>query len=808
MEAPTRMGSPDDAVEISPLTSEAIGQFVDPEGRAGLSRAALARLDQATVGEPAIVSLYAGGGALTQIDLKASPVQTWWHYQEAEFEAASGDSIESSDELRRLVAVLAAAHGPLAIEDLARLADITSGAHIKKLATIGRWITEVSDELARGSGGLAFSHPEYGRFFRYEMLRAEEHKLTERLLAFCQSALDERRAGSEPTSASAYALAHLPAHLTGRGDPADPQHSDLRAQELAGVLADAWYQNTYIDDLRDVAALRSELDGALAALVVSPAATLSHIVRVALAIWEFRTVRLKPEQVFLLAEQGDVAGAVRRLALFDTDERWRRGAEAAIAWEAIHHGHPAGQQLLDRLRVDLVGVPPLPLLLARIEAETQGGPPPQLEPLPPAPHEWEAQAIVDSVDGITDPAQLEYASDIDRTRGVSHGDDPEAVLVARIDGPPLVSHAVEDRAAGRELLNRYITSHFGNPYQEYRDSSLWEILAAVLSHPDGTEARDLTRMLATGALAAAGMPFTGALPTAIDALMADRDPDLLKARQRALARGGAQLSLNPGETDLRSHHRRALAAYAESVSVVLGEQTTAAEMLTQALDVPNGFSGYLTVAALTTAEAFRICGVPVTGNRTPPLDVALEMAHNIREPGFCARATARVNAMRADLPLDDVGERIERFAAGPLAAEFAPSHTVGEGYEKRLKYGRAPLPDAMLHAASLPDLAKVYRTSLSALQRLNPAWKGGDGTEARVPDAGFAPLMAARLAADVLAAGHLSGAERAGLIRKLVPEAAGNRTALDTVLARLVLADHPPGTALAELKALIEDVSA
>jgi hypothetical protein len=114
----------------------------------------------------------------------------------------------------------------------------------------------------------------------------------------------------------------------------------------------------------------------------------------------------------------------------------------------------------------------------------------------------------------------------------------------------------------------------------------------------------------------------------------------------------------------------------------------------------------------------------------------------------------------------------------------------------------------MLRAASLPELAAVYRTSLSSVQRLNRGWKAGDRTEVRVPDAGFAPLMAARLAADVLAATDLSGAQRAGLIRKLVPEAAGNRTALDTVLARLTLAGRPRGSALAALKTLTQDVSA
>src|SRR5207248_1977861 len=53
------------------------------------------------------------------------------------------------------------------------------------------------------------------------------------------------------------------------------------------------------------------------------------------------------------------------------------------------------------------------------------------------------------------------------------------------------------------------------------------------------------------------------------------------------------------------------------------------------------------------------------------------------------------------------------------------------------------------------------------------------------------PLLAARLAAEALAETSLSPAQRVGCIQVLVPMATSNATALDTVLARLLLAARP-----------------
>ncbi len=64
------------------------------------------------------------------------------------------------------------------------------------------------------------------------------------------------------------------------------------------------------------------------------------------------------------------------------------------------------------------------------------------------------------------------------------------------------------------------------------------------------------------------------------------------------------------------------------------------------------------------------------------------------------------------------------------------------------------------------------------------------GEAVAVPDPGFTPHLAARLAAATLAAAGPwpLPPERLQLLRSLVPHALGNPTALDAVLTRLVLA--------------------
>jgi len=65
------------------------------------------------------------------------------------------------------------------------------------------------------------------------------------------------------------------------------------------------------------------------------------------------------------------------------------------------------------------------------------------------------------------------------------------------------------------------------------------------------------------------------------------------------------------------------------------------------------------------------------------------------------------------------------------------------------------------------------------------------GAPVTIPDPEMLPLIAARLSAEVVADGKLSDEERVRLLQALVPVAAQNLTALDAVLARLLLVSSP-----------------
>ena len=68
--------------------------------------------------------------------------------------------------------------------------------------------------------------------------------------------------------------------------------------------------------------------------------------------------------------------------------------------------------------------------------------------------------------------------------------------------------------------------------------------------------------------------------------------------------------------------------------------------------------------------------------------------------------------------------------------------------------------------------------------------------EVCIPDPEFAPILAARFAAEAIAADGLPADARIRIIQRLVPIALSNPTAADTILGRLILlqdtAEHLP----------------
>jgi hypothetical protein len=200
------------------------------------------------------------------------------------------------------------------------------------------------------------------------------------------------------------------------------------------------------------------------------------------------------------------------------------------------------------------------------------------------------------------------------------------------------------------------------------------------------------------------------------------------------------------------------------------------------------------------------------------LSAAEEAAHNIQDATFCARTTARVAAMRElwwpnpPLPPDQVAQVIGRLVRDRSAPEFSAMHVIGESYAHRDPITRALMPEQMLTADTLDDLASVYQRPIEEFLRHNEerGWAPGDhlpnGTRVNVPDPGFLPLIAARLSAAVLAGGP-PRPELSALLRQLVPVAGADVTVLATVIARLLLCSPTQeALLLTELRRLVSEV--
>ncbi len=342
----------------------------------------------------------------------------------------------------------------------------------------------------------------------------------------------------------------------------------------------------------------------------------------------------------------------------------------------------------------------------------------------------------------------------------------------------------------------------------YRNRSLWILLDAVVHHPSADWVRGTVEKLAVAALAGSRTDFREGLPITVQALQArrtDQHEEFDKRRGKAMD-DVYQLQVGRRTGDITGDHKRRLAAFAEVLARLLNQPDEADDLLSRAQYLPYGFAGYGMPAYLTLAEAVRVC----RPENRPAIDAALAAAqvatHNIQDDTFCARSTARFNAMQEFWwklsGIDGLQAVATRLRDAPSAPDFAALHRVGEQYQKREWIAKLPLSPEMRGANTLQALADVYKRPVTDFQRLNreQGWAVdqplAEGTPVRVPDPGFATLLAARFAAEALVDPALSPQARRELIQSLVPVAAANPTALDTVLARLVLADPPSDPAI------------
>jgi hypothetical protein len=592
------------------------------------------------------------------------------------------------------------------------------------------------------------------------------------------------------------------------------------------TLLDAEYQTQRVEVTKDEPSLCADVVQAVTITArASDPRALVGLVRCALEVDHVERAWLHPDAVFHLARSGDSAAAQRRLSLFAGEEYWREAGLLLIAWLLAPSKPADAQAIVERFTAGWMGQPPLPLLRDRVLATLRNQPPPELKlpyypgELPGTPSEQLVQQILARAGGTLDPEQRISGLESYRQKGQHGVETPQ--YVAEGESPYLVAYANLHSNKGVNYLRDYTAIHAGNPYADYRNRSLWGILGAVLCMTDEANARDLAALVAAAAFAPSPIRFREPLWIAIQVQRANANaPDARPALEQALRQAeqeANQLKNERWKADSWGHHCRRFAAFAEALSR-LPESLRAAQLLDRAAQLPFGFAGYQAPTSLTLAEANLIARPDEAGPRDNALDQARRSAHNVQDPGFCARTTARCNALRDywwSGAIPDLAETIAAFAADPMAPRFAPLHRIGDPFVDRIPTAEERLPlDEIKGAVTLTDLAtKIYHLPVSALVNSNPHFDPTEalkpGTPVALPDPKFAPLLAARLSAQTLVQPKMTADDRVKLIQQLVPLALANPTALGIVLSRLVLAlDPPPLDVLDQLLPLAPPVMA
>jgi hypothetical protein len=615
-----------------------------------------------------------------------------------------------------------------------------------------------------------------------------------------------------------YGVRYLATHLAQAATSSGDGDGHPYAQRLVRLMVSDDFQTYHLSVVDDLAALQSDMEQALKTAVADPdSGSLALVVEMALALVEFRRKRLQPEPIFELARQGELEDATRALAAFGLEKRWQTAAALSLAWLAAASSPGAAAILCDRLATEPSANWPLSLLLNRVKAAVQGVSP-SLPPLPPPPPVTLVEELIKRLGGQeADSEMIEIEGLLSEFRGPTNEmlmeaigqslseapvfsaqtDSNMPVFLAQTDGPLLICFAAAHPEEGRKYLDRYLAIFAANDYVYYRNLSLWILLDAVLRHPDPVWTREATAALVLVAMQGERLGFCNALPCALSAWGALRGET--DAQTSFTTGAGQALAAAAGASrDILALIKRQLGAVAEAATLLPATAGWAEKCFAALCQTPGGFSGYHAPAWLTLADTARLCqpGDPALAQRA--LDKASHAAQNIQDEVFCIRMTARVNAFRdhawkAPAGSYRVAEAIQAFSQDPGLSPYVPVHVVGSLYpEREVDDDKRPLPDEFSKANTLRRLAEVYRQPLSDFLRLNAGQNGDDplpdGARVFVPDPDFAPLLAAHFAAEALAADGLNSLQKVRAIQALAPVAAINPTALDTVLARLVLA--------------------
>ncbi len=658
--------------------------------------------------------------------------------------------------------------------------------------------------------------------------------------------------GDYPQTDNAFAWRWLAFHRAQAALHAEPCARHARCAALVALVGDATWQQAHENALGDLPALREALQSALHAVLGDDQPLgVALLVRAVDNLRRFQRTHGQPQPILALARQGKLDGARRRSELLPLDEYWRQVLLLVLAWLAAPLRPAAATRLADEVHAELGPHAVLQDLWRWLAADLHAASPPVFSfPVPPSEaDECLIEELLKRVGGgeysrelivsrgldpeVHNPDRPQPTRGIYRERipGLPEGELAEQTktgYLADLDGPYLVAYAARDPARGSQALARYLSVYSNYNYPEYRLSTLWLLLGYVVRYPradGGAWVKEAVVSIVESALGGGSVEFERGVAIAAEALRAQAGDaharqGLVDQAQQLMAQAAC---LKPGReragSDIWAQHKRLMLAIAQALGWLLGETALAGQILDDALGLADsGFAGYQAPACLALAEAILVCRPSATTSGAPPSDVqaiesALEWAqraaHNVQDPSFCARMTARVNAMRAywwtPFVLDD---RLRRLPEAAYLREFAGLHRVGHVYTGR-RADSLEFPDWAREPLSFARLQRLYQRPAAGFVRL----AGGEpqitaGESLAVPDPGFIPHIAARLAAEILAQAGQGGlsAKQREMIRALVPHALANPTALDAVLTRLVLASgrrsDPP--TVAEVEALSE----
>lgn len=791
-------------IELGPLSQAGVEEVLRAANVPAWSfeTNALAMLTDKADGDPfylrVLVEDLLRGRITTPSDLATRPkgvddyLQRWW----TEIQGTVG-----AQAVADLLGYLLVARGPISASELKDISpdDALSGFSFDAaLEPVRRFVVGDADR------GFSLSHWRFQDYLGRKVLTAADQRpYRKRLADWC---------GRWRENNGRYALSFAVTQRLESLAAATMAQRMGAMREVVSLVCDEEYQRQRVEATDAVAGLKLDVPRVvqeIAHVTDTPAVPL--LARVAMEHERIEHRWLLPEAMLAPAAQGRIEEAERRLSLFQAEDHWRDAARLLIAWLAAALDVEAARKALRSFGGNWTGVPPLPMFRDRVRATIGDGDPPVLM-LPyypgalPAPRsEDEMQRIVAELGAdqsaatkITgmEPVRVPGRESL-RARGTGN---ETPTYVAEGDAPHLVSFAIPpaNRDSATKLMRQYIGIHAANPYADYRNRSLWGILGAVLCHPETEWARDETKLLVTGAFAPSPIRFREGFRIAVqcrraEAGVADACAEFDRV-VRETREGSARLRGTRWESDSWGNYCRRFASLAEGAAVVLKDLSLAEALLNEAAVLPVGFAGYQAPASLALAEANAIIRPADTTSRMDALRQARSSAHNVQDPGFCARTTARVNAMR-DLwwaqPIADLIGVLDEFIRDPFARRFAPVHRVAEDFQERPKTEERIALDEIRNARTLTDLARnVFHMPVSAFERLNPGIPQAIDAvaEIAIPDTKFAPLLAARFAAELLSRPSLAEDVRVSYLARLVPIALANPTTLDAVLARLTLA--------------------